>query len=181
VPRPTMVVDTDPFIKRVPVHIIIMVGAIADPTTSTKIVAMAAAVVVVVVVIIISRSNSSTITTLDSNTLRSPRVHTEVGIIIIVVAREMVISKSIRVCSKITNNNTNLMKILTTITAAAAVAAVMVITGKSPLQITTTTITMVNSLITKITNTEIVTMLNRPTQTTKMLQTTTTKERNERT
>jgi hypothetical protein len=177
-----MAVDTDPFIKRVPVQIIIMVGAIADPSTSTKIVAMAAAAaVVMVVVIIISRSNSSTITTLDSNTRRSPRVHTEVGIIIIVVAREMVISKSIRVCSKITNNNTNLMKILTTITAAAAVAAVMVITGKSPLQITTTTITMVNSLITKITNTEIVTMLNRPTQTTKMLQTTTTKERNERT
>jgi hypothetical protein len=108
-----------------------------------------------------------------------------ITVVVMVVAREIVISKSNRQCNNsitISNINTNLMKILTpTTTMEAEATRVMGATERLPLQ-TIAPIMVNSSLLIIITNTEIRPINhNNRAATTKILETTTTtKERNEK-
>lgn len=157
--------------------------AVADLATIT--------IQIIIAAMVASISSSRPATTPQGNTARvhSSSILTEVQVAMVLVGttikgaarKVMAIRKSIRM--RTSNNNTNLMKILTIIAAVEATTrAVMDATGRSPLQTATAPLT-INSLII-ITNTETVLPIrnNRATQTTNIPPTTTTtRERNERT
>ena len=158
--------------------------AVADLATIT--------IQIIIAAMVASISSSRPATTPpQGNTARvhSSSILTEVQVVMVLVGttikgaarKVMATRKSIRM--RTSNNNTNLMKILTIIAAVEATTrGVMDATGRSPLQTATAPLT-INSLII-ITNTETVLPIrnNRATQTTNIPPTTTTtRERNERT